>query len=167
MERNDEYWNGQAAFETCVIKTVTDTNTAVLSVESGDADVALNLPLDSLINIQNPDVKMDSQLSFEFGYFQWNFLPESSVANDKNFRKAVQYGINKDDINENECGSAVYAHHIRESPQIAESYGRACHGHKHTERALEMFSLHCQILFQPDRGQPSSGVVIVVCVCMS
>ncbi len=100
LERNDEYWNGQAAFETCVIKTVTDTNTAVLSVESGDADVALNLPLDSLINIQNPDVKMDSQLSFEFGYFQWNFLPESSVANDKNFRKAVQYGINKDDINE-------------------------------------------------------------------
>lgn len=100
MERNDDYWNGTAAFERCVVRTVSDNNTAVLAVENGDADVALNLPLDSLININNPDVEWDSNISFEFGYLQYNFLPSSWAGNDTNFRKAVQYGIDKEAINE-------------------------------------------------------------------
>lgn len=100
MERNDDYWNGKAAFETCTVKTVSDNNTAVLAVENGDADVALNLPLDSLVNVNNPDVAWDSNISFEFGYFQYNFLPSSWAGNDTNFRKAVQYGINKEAVNE-------------------------------------------------------------------
>ena len=99
LERNDNYWNGQAAFETVKIKTVTDTNTAVLAVESGDADVALNLPLESLVNIPEGNVKWNYDLSFECGYLQWNFLPDSWVGNDVNFRKAVQYGIDKEAIN--------------------------------------------------------------------
>ncbi len=100
LERNNNYWNGLAKFETCVIKTVSDTNTAVVAVETGDADVALNLPLESLVNIVNPDVKWNSELSFECGYFQYNFLPSSWVGNDTAFRKAVQWGINKASINE-------------------------------------------------------------------
>lgn len=100
LERNDEYWNGTAAFETCIIKTVTDNNTAVLAVESGEADVALNLPLDALVNINNPDVTWDSALSFECGYLQYNFLESSWAGNDTNFRKAVQYGVDKDAINQ-------------------------------------------------------------------
>lgn len=100
LVRNDEYWNGKAAFETVKIKTVADVNTAVLAVESGDADVALNLPLESLVNVKNPDVEWAYDLSFECGYMQWNFLPESWVANDTNFRKAVQYGIDKEAINQ-------------------------------------------------------------------
>lgn len=100
MERNDDYWNGTAAFEKCIVRTVSDNNTAVLAVENGDADVALNLPLDSLININNPDVEWDSNISFEFGYLQYNFLPSSWAGNDTNFRKAVQYGIDKEAINE-------------------------------------------------------------------
>lgn len=100
LERNDEYWNGQAAFERCIIKTVADNNTAVLSVESGDADVALNLPLDALVNIQNPDVEWNSALSFECGYLQYNFLESSWAGNDTNFRKAVQYGVDKEAINQ-------------------------------------------------------------------
>lgn len=100
LERNDEYWNGQANFKTVRIKTVADTNTAVLAVESGDADVALNLPLESLVNVTNPDVQWDYDLSFECGYMQWNFMPDSWVANDVNFRKAVQYGIDKESINQ-------------------------------------------------------------------
>ncbi len=100
LERNDEYWNGQAAFETCIIKTVADNNTAVLAVESGDADVALNLPLDALVNIKNDEVSWDSKLSFECGYLQYNFLESSWAGNDTNFRKAVQYGVDKDAINQ-------------------------------------------------------------------
>ncbi|MEN6562103.1 MAG: ABC transporter substrate-binding protein [Christensenella sp.] len=100
MERNDNYWNGAAAFEKCIVKTVSDTNTAVLAVENGDADVALNLPLESLINLDDPAVNWNYDMSFEFGYLQYNFAPDSWVGNDTNFRKAVQYGINKDAVNE-------------------------------------------------------------------
>ena len=100
LERNDNYWKEPAAFEKVHIKTVTDTNTAVLSVESGDADVALNLPLEALVNINDANVDWNYDLSFECGYMQWNFLPESKLANDVNFRKAVQYGIDKSAINE-------------------------------------------------------------------
>lgn len=100
MERNNDYWNGTAAFEKCIVRTVSDNNTAVLAVETGDADVALNLPLDSLVNVNNPEVEWNSDMSFEFGYLQYNFLPDSWVGNDTNFRKAVQWGINKEAVNQ-------------------------------------------------------------------
>ena len=100
LQRNDNYWNGKAAFEKCTIKTVADNNTAVLAVESGDADVALNLPLDALVNIQDSNVQWSSNPSFECGYLQYNFMSTSWAGNDTNFRKAVQYGVNKEAINQ-------------------------------------------------------------------
>jgi peptide/nickel transport system substrate-binding protein len=100
FERNENYFRGRPAFRKITVKIVPDVNTAVVSVETGDADASMQIPIDSLINLNNPDVAWDVASDQACGLFGFNFLPDRWVAKDLNFRKAVQYAIDKDAINE-------------------------------------------------------------------
>jgi peptide/nickel transport system substrate-binding protein len=100
LERNDEYWGGLPYFETVIIKTIPDVNSQVLAVQTGDVDVVIGPPIDSLVNINDPNVVWDGTPANTTAELWFNMLDSRWVSHDLNFRKAVQYAINKDDIND-------------------------------------------------------------------
>jgi len=99
LERNDNYWGQKPYFKRVIIKTILDVNTQVMAVQSGDVDVVLSPPIDALLKINNPKVAWDAVPANTTAELWFNFQTNKWAANDLNFRKAVQYGINKDDIN--------------------------------------------------------------------
>jgi len=100
MERNDNWWGGKAPFKKVTIKIIPDDNTRMLAVESGDIDVALALPLENLQRTNNSKVTWNVVESNAMNFFQFNMEASRYPTQDLNFRKAVQYGIDKDAINQ-------------------------------------------------------------------
>lgn len=99
LERNDNYWGKKPYFKRVIIKTIMDVNTQIMAVQSGDVDVVISAPLDSLLKLNNPNVVWDSTPANTTAMLWFNFQEHKWAANDLNFRKAVQLGINKDAIN--------------------------------------------------------------------
>lgn len=98
LEGYEDYWAGAPSIKTVYIKTISEVNTQMISLESGEADVLLSPALSSVL-----------QLS-ESGPVTWNYTDAASrttlnlkcsegyLANNKDFRKALQYAIDKEDI---------------------------------------------------------------------
>lgn len=105
MDRNDSWWgwSGKAdkaqSFQRVIIKVIPEVNTQVLALESGDVDVVLAIPLENLQRINNSRVTWESIESNAMNFFQFNMQASRYPAQDLNFRKAVQYGIDKEAIN--------------------------------------------------------------------
>lgn len=104
LERNDKYWGKAPAFKKVTVKTITDVNTEILALESGDIDVVLNAPIENLQHLSNPDVAWDSTGSNATQWLGFNMIETNWVSKDLNFRKAVQYAIDKDAINNSVYG---------------------------------------------------------------
>jgi peptide/nickel transport system substrate-binding protein len=100
LERNDKYWGQKPYFKRIIIKTILDVNTQIMAVQSGDVDVVIGPPIDSLQKINNPKVVWDATPANTTAELWFNMQDTRWVAHDVNFRKAVQYGINKDAINQ-------------------------------------------------------------------
>lgn len=100
MERNDAWWGGKAPFRKVTIKVIPDVNTQVLALESGDVDVVLAIPLENLQRMNNSRVTWDAVESNAMNFFQFNMQASRYPSTDLNFRKAIQYGINKNAINQ-------------------------------------------------------------------
>jgi peptide/nickel transport system substrate-binding protein len=54
LERNEKYWGGVPKFKTVTIKTISDINTQILALESGDIDVIVNAPIENMQYLNNP-----------------------------------------------------------------------------------------------------------------
>ncbi|GHV39407.1 glutathione ABC transporter substrate-binding protein [Spirochaetia bacterium] len=100
LERNDNYWGEKPEFKRVIIKTTPDVNTQIMAIETGDADVAVGVPIDNLLSINNPDVVWDSTAANTTAMLWFNMMDDRPLIQDINFRKAVQYAINKDAINQ-------------------------------------------------------------------
>ena len=99
LKKNENYWGGAPAFDTVTIKTIPDVNTQMLSLESGDVDVVIGAPVENVQFLSNPNVSVDIAASNATQHFTFNILPGRWIHDDINFRKAVQYAIDKDAIN--------------------------------------------------------------------
>ena len=99
LERFDKYWGGVPAFKKVTIKTIADINTQILALESGNVDVVVNAPVEDMLRLNNPKVAWASVSSNATEYLQFNMQESRWVSKDLNFRKAVQYAIDKDAIN--------------------------------------------------------------------
>ena len=99
LEANEDYWGGAPFYKTVTIKPITDTNSQILALESGDIDVLLNAPVESLSRITADNVAWDGVGSNATMYLLFNMTSSSWITDDLNFRKAVQYAIDKDAIN--------------------------------------------------------------------
>ncbi len=100
LEANENYWGGAPAIKTIKILPISNVSTQFISLKSGDIDV---------INIA--DVASCQQLP-ENGDVTWFTVPSAARlcmtfndqpggtrwSNNKDFRKAVQYAVNKEDI---------------------------------------------------------------------
>jgi peptide/nickel transport system substrate-binding protein len=104
LERFDKYWGGLPSFNKVTIKTISDINTQILALESGDVDVIVNAPIENMQYLNNPNVEWDSCPSNATEFLIFNMQDTAWVSKDINFRKAVQHAIDKEAIN-----NAVFA----------------------------------------------------------
>ena len=97
LERNDGYWGGKANLDRVVVKTVREDAARVLMLESGDADLILNIPPEDL-----PRLRKDARFTVESIataralYIVIN--TRKKPFDDVRVRQALNYAINKDAI---------------------------------------------------------------------
>jgi peptide/nickel transport system substrate-binding protein len=99
LERNENYWAGKPNFRRLTIKIISDINTQILALESGDIQVLLGAPIENLQLLKNQNVAWDAVGSNATHMLQFFNEPRSPLGLNQNFRKAVQYAIDKNAIN--------------------------------------------------------------------
>ena len=99
FEVNPYYYGEEPFYKKITVKFLTDPNTQMLSLETGEVDVFCNGSLDQFLRLDpNGDVKFEvAQASgFIIGSFNKDAFPSSNL----DFRKAVVSAINKNDLND-------------------------------------------------------------------
>ena len=96
LKRNENYWGDKPAADRVIIKAVGDANSALMMLESGDLDVALNMTADQL-----PQISMSNAVTYEMvptatiTYLLMNQNPEyGGPMTNPVVRKAVGYALN-------------------------------------------------------------------------
>ena len=95
---NDDYWGGKPAIKNVYFKVMTDTNTQMLALEKGEVDVLINASISPLVKLSKDSpitwLKMDAA---QIAALLIN-VQTGTIGANKDFRKALQYGINKKDV---------------------------------------------------------------------
>ncbi len=100
LERNEKYWGTKAPFASIAIKEATDSAGQLLQMQSGDADIAMNISFDSMAEadtIEGVDaVALDS---FNFIHLNLNhYAPGGEELADAKVRQAIRYAIDYDKL---------------------------------------------------------------------
>lgn len=97
LESNEEYWGGAPSIKHVNYMVMSDTNTQMISLENGDVDVLINANVSSLTRLQTDKVKWETKDASSIDHLYLNCA--KGPAADLNFRKALQCGINKEEVN--------------------------------------------------------------------
>lgn len=97
LEAFDDYWNGPAPIKHVCIKYISDANTQMIALESGEIDAMITPQLNSLVMLDNDKIEWIWGNSASRIYIQFN-IDESKVTSDVNLRKAMQSLIKRQDI---------------------------------------------------------------------
>lgn len=97
LEAFDKYWAGEPEIKNVTFAVLTDTNTQMISLENGDIDVLINGNISALSKLNTDKVKWDTKDASSIDHFKFNC--NKGPAKDINFRKAVLYALNKEDVN--------------------------------------------------------------------
>ena len=68
LARNPKYWGAKPAVDEVVIKQVKDAVTQAQMLESGAADIAMQVDPDTAKSVRSPDVKIETVPSYNFVY---------------------------------------------------------------------------------------------------
>jgi peptide/nickel transport system substrate-binding protein len=97
LKANEDYWGGVPPIKNITYRVMTDANTQMLALENGEVDVLLNGNISQLVRLpENSPVKWASTEAAQIQSVNINCAKGPGV--NKDFRKALQYGINKKDI---------------------------------------------------------------------
>lgn len=100
LRANDDYWRGEPAVKEVTIAIVPNVSTQMIGLENGDYDAVRNPPIDSCTHIKpGGDITWtyaDSTGRITLYLAVWGWRP----GEDANFRRAVQCGIDKEEVNE-------------------------------------------------------------------
>lgn len=97
LEANDNYWGEAPAIKKVTYAVMNDTNTQMISLENGDIDVLINANISALTKLTTDKIKWDTKDASSIDNFKINCA--KGPGTDINFRRAVLYGINKEDVN--------------------------------------------------------------------
>lgn len=97
LDYNPNYWGEEPTIKHVTWKVLTDTNTQMVALESGEIDVLTRANIAALQNLMSDQVEWQAKdaSSIENLTFNCAIAPTKDI----NFRKAVQYAINKEDVN--------------------------------------------------------------------
>jgi peptide/nickel transport system substrate-binding protein len=97
VERFEGYWGEKALLSEVVIKFITDGNTRLMALQSGDVDVATDLPIDSLSLLENDNnLRVLSAPSVRTHMLLFNM--NSPLFKDVAYRRVVDMSIPREDI---------------------------------------------------------------------
>ncbi len=97
LERNDAYWGGKPHLDRVVIKTVREDQARVLMLESGGADLIVNIPTEEI-----PRLKKDQRFTVESSptaralFIVFNV--KKKPFDDVRVRQALNYAVNREAI---------------------------------------------------------------------
>ena len=97
LEANEEYWDGAPSIKTLTFNFVSDVNTAMMALETGEADMAFGTSLSALTfkqAEQNDKLATDSTVGNSFYYVNFN-----SNRVTKEVRQALSYAIDRETLN--------------------------------------------------------------------
>lgn len=97
LEANEDYFKGAPAIKTVTFKPITDKNTGLVALQTGETDAFLNVNYSDI-----PTVEEDENLSFYStelaSVLSLNMNVEVEPLNDVKVRQAINYAINKENI---------------------------------------------------------------------
>lgn len=97
LERFDDYFKGSASIKNVIYKIITDNNTALIALETGDVDFAYKIPMISVpAIIENDEINTFEIDTIRLLYVLMN--TEKEPFNNLKLRKALNYAIDKDTI---------------------------------------------------------------------
>ena len=92
FEKNEYYWNADAIqLDRCELNVISDANTALAMYEAGDLDY-VKVPTDQVPNYDDVDYEY---MNGNEDYFYINEESENTILSNKNFRLALNYGLNR------------------------------------------------------------------------
>lgn len=98
LTANEDHWRGAPEIKTVRIELVADPNTMILGLQNGDYDVMGNPSIDMVTRFEaDPNIKTD--ITPSTGRITLYLNARTGLTADLNFRKAVQYAIDKEEIN--------------------------------------------------------------------
>jgi peptide/nickel transport system substrate-binding protein len=96
LKANPKYWRGKPAYETVVIKFVTDATSRVAEIESGSSDVTLEVPYEEYDRLKlKAGLKGICDPVSDMGML---FITNGGVMDDKNVRLAMCHSVDKQAI---------------------------------------------------------------------
>ena len=95
---NENHWRGVPAIKKVNIELVADVNTMILGLQNGDYDVMANPSVDMIERFEK-DPNISTDITDSTGRISLYLQARSGITADLNFRRAVQYSINKEEIN--------------------------------------------------------------------
>lgn len=108
-ERNEDYWGEKPAYKNLIIRTIVESNSRVIELESGNIDIALDIPAyDAVALDKNPEVKVLRRNSTVVEFLDINVTHKP--LDNPDVRLAIDYAIDENAIiNAIYRGNAVYA----------------------------------------------------------
>lgn len=97
LEAYDGYWGGVPSITSVTYKILSDPNSQILALENGEIDALLDASLSPLLKL-SPDSGITYKTTNAANIQALSLDCSNGPAKDLNFRKALQCGINKDDI---------------------------------------------------------------------
>ena len=96
---NEDYWGGRPYLDEVVFRYYGSMDTLLMALKSGEIDVELPfLPASSISDLEaNPDINVEPVPGLTLYWLSFN-LHKDTPLQDKNVRKAIQYGVNRDRI---------------------------------------------------------------------
>jgi len=97
MERNDAYWAGAPSLDRIAVKTVREDQARVLMLESGGADVIVNIPTEDIPRLRkDPRFTVESSPTARALYVTINVAKKPF--DDPRVRQALNYAVNREAI---------------------------------------------------------------------
>jgi peptide/nickel transport system substrate-binding protein len=98
LKKNPEYWDeGKPYLDELVFKVLTDSNARLLQLQGGELDIATSVPYNQIEPLSaNPDFTMIPDAVAKFNYMAIN--TRRPLLDDKKFRQALNYAVDKDVI---------------------------------------------------------------------
>ncbi|WP_240511975.1 nickel ABC transporter substrate-binding protein [Paludifilum halophilum] len=97
VERNDHYWDGKPKLKGATIRFNEDPNVRALTLQSGEADIAFNLPPENVASIQKEeDLKVESIPSLRVHFLLYN--QQKSQMRDLRVRRALDHLLDRQSI---------------------------------------------------------------------
>lgn len=95
LDKNSNYWGGEVNVDKVIVKSITDGDTLTMALQSGEIDAAQGLPYASLSLFKDDSkYKISSTDTSRTFFAAMNF--ETKALQDKNVRKAIAMGIDKE-----------------------------------------------------------------------